>query len=536
MNNPVDDEVSEVIAPRGFDEGVIPSNEAISDMSFQALEDEIFASRNDIKEVVETYGQKSFYEYTKSHVRENRNPIIKTRKPELHKAIYEDILPLLGSKIAASVVKQLKGNDSVSTIQHGVPLGHPYILSACFQNALPYFGAQHPNLQNVLVMSNSLSSFNNYSSPKADALHVLGARPPEVQQFNLFGQSHEALSPMFHEPYAEVSLEELKKRAQQMRQNGQISKAHLQKLNNLIDHVFSSPHVLSQPFYTDQLTIIAYSMWQIVMKGYSKYVPNLVFLSQESVTLRLLVNNHMHTNTVLGKLLFDPQIHALYTKHFDSLNGAFNSQKNTGTFLFWYLSPESGHREQLYVENGILKSAQSSWSIQLQPESLKKAIEAHQLIPTTSLVFITLAFYYGLFLGGGLAQVANITALKTAYEKLLQEAGLGEEEKALEGLIISNMILSRPTFLYMNDGELRVPASGLDIAVYSDGKSAWDQVIESTKHVSMGEIIKRLYPFYYSQFVKTRNEGLSKISERDVELKIGLENKIPPLFSVSKDS
>ncbi len=531
-----EEDISEIIAPRSFDEGVMPSGEPVSSESFQKLESAIFASRPDIKTVVETHGQKTFFEYSKSHVRENRNPVIKARKPELHKAVYEDVLPLLGSKIAASVVKQLKGNDSVSTIQHGVPLGHPYILSAVFQNALPYFGAQHPNLQNVIVLSNSLSSFNNYSSPKADALHVLGVRPPEIQQLNLFGQSHEALSPMFHEPYGEASLGEVNKRAQQMRQNGKISKSHMQKLTKIIDSVFTSPHVLSQPFYTDQLTVVAYHMWEILMRGYSKFVPNLVFLSQESVTLRLLVNNHMHTDSILGKLLFDPQMHELFKKHFDSLNGAFNSEKNTGTFLFWYLSKESGHREQLYVENGMLKSAQSNWSIQLNPDSLKKAIDENQLIPTTSLVFITLAFYYGLFLGGGIAQVANITALKVAYEKLLKEAGLSEEEKALEGLIVENMVLSRPTFMYMNDGDLRLPVSGLDIAVYSEGKSAWDQVIESTKQVTVGEIIKRLYPFYYSQFVKTRDESLSKITERDVEVNIGLADKIPALFNVSKDS
>lgn len=518
--------------PRNFDEGLEVSGVKITEEILNKYEKEICASRPDIKQVIEKNGAQTFFDFTKAHIRENRNSVIKSRKQELHSVLSAHITPLLGTKIAASVIKQLKGNDSVSTIQHGVPLGHPYILSAVFQNALPYFGASNPNLQNVIVMSNSLASFNNYSFPKADALHVLGNNSLEVPQFNLFGQSHEAFSTIFHEPYGEVALSELEKRAVQLRQNGKLQKEHMQKIMDLLNNVYASPHVLAQKDYTDQLTVLNFHMWKELMKGYKKSVPNLIFLSQELITLALLKKYHMNTESILSKLLFDNSCSELFIKHFDGLNGAFNTAKQTGTFLFWAHSKQTGHREQLVLQDGMLKSTASSYGVLLSPEAITRAIEQNELIPSTSLVFIVLAFYYGLFLGGGIAQAANLDALQKAYVALLKDMSCEEDMQALEGLITANTIISRPTFLYLENNNLRIPATGLDIAVYSNGKSNWESVIESTRHVAFSEVLKRIYPFYYSQFVQEKDEELSKITEKDMEESVGLEQKIPPLFTV----
>lgn len=539
MSQQITEEDSEVlygdVTPRNFDEGVTVSDTIFSDQTFYALEESIFTARPDIKEFIAAHGDKSFHEYTKIHTRENRNPIIKARKSELHQVVRCEVAPLLGSKIAASVVRQLKGNDGVSTIQHGVPLGHPYILSAVFQNALPYFGASHPNLENVIVMSNSLASFNNYSFPKADALHIVGETPPAVSQFPLFGQSHEAFSTIFHAPFGEISLEEMNKKVLQLGQNGKINKANLQHLNDILSDVFASPHILAQKSYTDQLTVLNYYMWQKITHGCTKKVPNLIFLSQESIVLKLLQTFHMHSETVLGKLLFDRKYHALFNTHFDGLNGAFNSNKQTGTFLFWHHSKKTGHKERLLLHDGVLKTSDGTYQIALLPESISHALLHDELIPSTSLVFIVLAFYYGLYLGGGVAQAANIEALQEAYVALLQEVSDSEDVKALEGLTISNTVISRPTFLYMDDHGVRVPVTGLDIALYGNQLN-WDAVIESTKNVSLRDVLKRLYPFYYSQFVKEKDSVLRRINERDIEERIGLDQKIPPLFTVSKDS
>ncbi|MBP7832388.1 MAG: hypothetical protein KA035_01315 [Candidatus Levybacteria bacterium] len=521
--------------PRNFDEGIESSDVRLTSSLFDAYESEIFASRPDIFQIVEEIGNKTFYEYSKSHIRENRNPSIKQRKKELHEAMYEEIWPLLGTKIARSVVRQLKDNDSVSTIQHSVPLGHPYILSAVFQNATPYMGEIAPHLQNVIVLANSLASFNNYSFPRADLLHLLTNKSLDSLQLSFFGQTKEASPTIFQEPFGDSEIQEIKKRIMQQRQAGKLNKEEGNKILRVVDEVYSNPHVLSQSNYLDQLTILNYNLFKYYTKGYSKQIPNLVFLSQELITLRLLKQNHMNMETVLGNLMFNEDFHKLFLKEFDGLNGAFSIEHDKGTFLFWAYPKGAKHRERLRLTDGILKSVESDYEVALTPEEVNKAILNNELIPSTSLVFIVLAFYYGLFLGGGVAQVKNLEALKKAYMSLLDQAKMLEEVSIVENLNVGNLLISRPTFLFMKWGKERVPLTGMDIVTYGE-KMNWDEVMKATRSVKMREVLARSYPFYYSQFTKKKEEVYESINESDIENYKELDLIIPALFSVSKDS
>ncbi|MBP6913465.1 MAG: hypothetical protein KBC00_02550 [Candidatus Levybacteria bacterium] len=518
--------------PRNFDEGLFESIN-VTPQLFDEYQSKIFLSRPDIESLGNTLLGKSFFDVAKSHIRENRNSVIKKRKQELHLVIEKEVARLLGVKIARSVIKQLKGNDSVSSIQHSVPLGHPYILNATFQEALPYFGGSNPNLQNVIVMANSLASFNNYSSPKADALHLLTSDEINNQQFSFFGQTSEAFPTIFHKPYGENAIEEMKKRAINLRQSNKITKENMQNIMDLFEEVYSSPHVLSQGNYLDQLTVLNYYLFKRLMQGYKKQIPNLVFLSQELITLSLLEANHMNTSTILGKIIFNKDYAMTFLEEFDGLNGAFNTQKDTGTFLFWARPKGNEHRERLKLGENELISLNSNYRLELTPEAISDAIKREELIPSTSLVFLVLVFYYGLSLGGGLAQVNNINALKKAYFSFLKkrEEG-GEDLLVLDSCVADNLVISRPSVLYMQKDLKRIPVTGMDIIVYGKNITNWDKIIESTKQIAITDILTRLYPFYYQQFVENKEDRFVQISEKDIENFKQLSSKIPPLFEV----
>lgn len=529
-NTQNDDALYGASTPRNFDEGLQP-NISLDNKKFKEYENLVFSSRPDIKTFIEENGEKTFFEYSKSHIRENRKPAIKERKKELHEAVYAETAPLLGSKIAKSVIKQMKNNDSVSTIQHSVPLGHPYILSAVFNNATPYMGGTSPHLQNVIVLANSLASFNNYSFPKADLLHLLENVKLESRQFSFFGQTKEASPTIFQEPFRDEEILEIKKRIMQIRQEGKISKEELSNLFSVIEEIYSSPHVLSQKSYLDQLTVLNFYLFKKFTKGYSKNIPSLVFLSQELLTLRLLSTNHMHEKSILGKFLFDPQFHKVFLKEFDGLNGAFSVERDKGTFLFWAYPKGARYRERMMLVDGVLKSIDSKYELILSPENVKIAIQNNELIPSTSLVFITLAFYYGLFLGGGIAQVKNLESLKKAYKILLEEVNQKEEISVVENLNVSNLIISRPTFLYMKKNKARIPLTGLDLIAYGH-KMNWNEVFNSTRNVKIKDVMARLYPFYYSQFLSKKDEEFESVTEKDIEDFIDLGEKIPTLFEI----
>jgi hypothetical protein len=185
----------------------------------------------------------------------------------------------------------------------------------------------------------------------------------------------------------------------------------------------------------------------------------------------------------------------------------------------------------MMLVDGVLKSIDSKYELILSPENVKIAIQNNELIPSTSLVFITLAFYYGLFLGGGIAQVKNLESLKKAYKILLEEVDQKEEISVVENLNVSNLIISRPTFLYMKKNKVRIPLTGLDLIAYGH-KMNWNEVFNSTKNVKIKDVMARLYPFYYSQFLSKKDEEFESVTEKDIEDFIDLGEKIPTLFEI----
>jgi hypothetical protein len=361
------------ISPKDFDTGSISSDIDLNENILNSFRDKVFTFRPNVAKMYEAIKDVTFYNYSKSHVRENRNKIIKTRKDELGSIIYDNVRKTLGSTIAESVVKQLKENSSVSTVQHSSPLGHPDSLNTILQNALPYFDSNRPDLRNVIVLACSAVSFNNTKFPRGHIFHSYIDGKFYTEDVTLFGHTVDAQTVIHHEPYNIEGIKECQNWLLAFEREGKIDKDTKNKINNFINETYNTPHPLSLDNYVDQLTVTNYWIFKKLFQKYNKFRPNLVYLSQEKITLDLILKNHLNKETIINKILFNEKYHKLLEKYFNGITGAFSKEKNSGTFLFWGYLP-SGKKIQLKLKGNKLVG-EENFSVELSPEEIKNTIQ-----------------------------------------------------------------------------------------------------------------------------------------------------------------
>lgn len=515
---------------KAFDTGIFPGSQPLTPEVFDRFKNVVFSARPNIAYLYQQHGQNSLYNHSKSHIREHRNKIIKKRRPEFNEVLWKHVQRVLGSAIADSLVKQLKTNDSISTVQHFSPLSHPDTFNAVLQNALPYFDAHQPGLQNVVVLACAGVSFNNTKFPRGHLFHSFQNKVISTNQISFFGHSADARPVIHHAPFGSTAPTEILHSIVQLERENKITKEMKTRICTLITDIYAQPHPLTCNDYVDQLTITNYWLFKNLFTHYSKPVPSLLFLAQEKVVLDLLLANHLYKETVINKLLFDENVSSLIDKYFDGVTGAFSKEKQLGTYLFWGLPDRGRCRVQLWREENMLKSKDGCFSVELTPAAIEEAIRTKKLIPSVLLTFCVLAFYYGFFLGGGYEQTYYLSQAKKNYLKILEALKDSESIEACAQLITTNLVIPRPLLTYLEGpNDVRLPATALDMLLYGDQGSSWGKILAATKQVTLGTFIERTLPSIYREYVKEDPEKAtnSQIVERDIEKLNGLDHKIP---------
>jgi hypothetical protein len=217
------------------------------------------------------------------------------------------------------------------------------------------------------------------------------------------------------------------------------------------------------------------------------------------------------------------------------LTGAFSLEKKLGTYLFWGIPAEGKYRMQLWRKGNKLQSDDGSYEVELTPTAIKQAILNKELIPSVMLTFSVLACYYGLILGGGYEQTFYLTQTHKNYTAIMEAIGDQESVDAAAGLTTTNLVIPRPLMFYLNSANnARYPASGLDLYLYADGGKNWNRILDATKQTNLSLFIERTLPSIYREYCKdaTNYETFSKLTERDIELFNGLDQKIPSVATI----
>jgi hypothetical protein len=237
--------------------------------------------------------------------------------------------------------------------------------------------------------------------------------------------------------------------------------------------------------------------------------------------------------TPVHKFIFDPLYLDLIEKYFSGVTGALSADKSSGTFLFWGYSKEDGTRFQLLHEGNKLVNKNKSYSLNLTPKDIEKAIQNKEIIPGLLLTFTVLSFYYGLILGGGPSQTSYLTEMKKRYIDMMKEVGDEKSANDAQASITDDFILYRPHLAFIEHEGERFSATALDMYLYQDASSL-KKVIEATKSIPLSDFITIMLPTLYKQFCPEdkKREELMNISRQDVEEFIGFDKKIPPLKQI----
>jgi hypothetical protein len=494
---------------------------------FEQLEQEIAKHWPTWKYLPENKDTLSVYDYAGSRIRSN--PVIETssRRKEFCEEIAMEVKRLFGESTAKSVSEQLKTNHSISTAQHYTPISSPKTLNPTIQTNLAYFGQNTPEKKHIIVLACAGISFTNHWNPRSYTFHTLTENGIVELQLPFFGRAMDP-NPIISAPaYTKDSLKHMQKRIHHFQSERLLKKREVKQLQQVLDIIFSE-EVLKQKDFVDQLSIQNYHIWNTLFSIY-KNNPSLIFLSQERIALALLKKYHLHTKTILHHILFDTTYHDLLLKYFNNILCAFSLEKKYGTFLFWGVSKNSTQRIQLFPKNGRLVSNDKTFSLDLTPQALQKAIEAEIVIPSVMLTFLVLSLYYGLFLSGGLDQPWYLSEIKDAYIKMLTDLKENQELRYISEIIPNDSVITRASLAFLEDtNSNRIPASGLDLILYQK-KDTWPNIIEASKHVVYKELLYRIYPELYKDYCENENkkEILLAITEQEIEKFTGIDKKIP---------
>ncbi|MBN1494996.1 hypothetical protein JW911_04665 [Candidatus Peregrinibacteria bacterium] len=504
-----------------------PENAKSLEEPFRRMRDAVFVKKPIFKEIFEERGHKNLYEYAKDYLDINRQNIVSDRQDEFLCVFKEMVTDLLGAGIAESAAKQLKKHYFVSTAEHHGPVCNPFLLNANLLASLYCFNNYETDLNNVIVLSCSNISLNNFMFPRGLSYTSYTNGFPRLNRLSFLPSNSHACSVYGFRPYQKREIEKIKLVVKDQLNKKEITHSVADKLNEVIDEVYNRQDVFDCKTYNEQITKTNYNLWNKFFSKSNLRPSNLIYIDQESVVKELLIKHHLHSNSVLNHILFDSTYDELIQKYFDGITGAFSKKNNYGTYLFWGVSKDKNFRVQLWKKDGALVSSNNEVFIELNPDSIKRALEEKRIIPSLLMVFLTLNLYYGIKCLGAFNQVNYLTFMKNGYIKMMTDRGNYRSievcARAQTKELIGDLHLA---FLDTSDGKM-LQANGLDIILYGD-ENTWPAIFESAKQITLKEALSVSMPENYKiVYPETeRDSCLAAITPEQITKMLHLDKKI----------
>lgn len=506
----------------------------ITDELFLELKEKVFKKRPQLRNVISKYGNLSLYHYAKFYNRTDTN--IDERKMQFINIYAQEVERLLGKEVAESCKKQLAATYRITTSDHHGPLSEPSMVSCNIHEALPYLNGDDV-IKNIMVLGCANVSFDNTTFPRGLLFHSVDNTNLLLNQLTFYSRAVRPCPVIYYPAYTTANLDEAKKRIYLWEKEKTITKEKSEELKLLLNEVYSDLSVLSSKYFSEQVTKTNFKLWKKVMRHHPS-APNLIYIEQEGIVNKLLDTYHLDQETLIHKMLFTPKYHELIMKHFDGILRAFSTKDKSGTYLFWALPNGQKYRVQLWKNGNFLETEDDSYKIELTPDGLRNAIRKKELIPSTLMSFIVLAFYYGVRLVGGKDQTTYLTEMKKAFITMQKEYGDTESIDYISDLITTDFSMTIKSIAFLQapqeTQETRVSATGIDFILY--GNQATFTIIRLlSKLLSVREALYRALPDMYQKFYKEeqRDPRLAAITKDDLEKYLGLGQTIIPSAKIS---
>lgn len=398
-----------------------------------------------LSHILEQSGHENVLAYLSNFLQSRLSIPDEQRQQECIAAIVQLVTERLSPTIAAQVQAQLRQYYVVSTSDHHASPFPPLAFSSNWYitAALTQLAVAQPS---SIVLTCSAVSLNHHDQPRGLVWH----KPADVTQTQrvTFFPSRMQMYPVYGCPgYEQKRLVELRNKVTQP------------MLKQLLQDVYLNAQVDTKSLCT-QLTQTGWQSWQRVQQVTGAPNTGLIYLEEETVTTRLLLQHHLNTKTVLGRLLFDATYRAKLLPELTTAMGQFLPQGNAGTTLFWGLTPNSHHRITLQLEGNALVNHAAGISIPLQPEAIQLALVEQRIFPNLLLCYATLALYYQLTCLGGFNQLHYLATMQVVYRELA-------DDPHYRPMRLNQLTYGLGT-AYLTNGTTLTKATGLDLYLYGD--------------------------------------------------------------------
>lgn len=500
---------------------------------FARLKELVLVKRPFLREILEKRGFMNLLDYANQYVDVNLNPPILHRQQQLLSTIYEATEERFGDEIAGGVVQQLEKYYYVSTADHVGPVTHPCFLNSNLLNAIGQQTHSDPILKYLVVLPCANISLGNHTFPRGLLFHTYQKQQLQTHRLAFLPSNAHAEPVYTFRPYTAAEVQKTMNQLHAKVRDGDVPPTIGEKLQTIIHSVYAREDVLAATSFRDQAAITNFHLWKQIFTASNVRMPSLIDLDQEDIVVRLLIKYHLYQNSVINDILFNPKREPFINDFFEGIFGSFSRKNATGTYLFWARTPGSRHKQQLWRKGNSLISKDGSYSIELHPEVIQRALERRELIPGLLLNFMVISFYYGLKCLGGFNQVNYLTFMKNAYIKMNVDLGdyrsvevcaRAQTKEISDGLSIA--------FLGYDGGKTTL-ATGIDLAIY-DQTDGWANIIHQSKNLTISEAIDPLMPEIYSISYEEREKdpSLSSMTEEDAMDQTGLRKKIIPCATI----
>lgn len=489
--------------------------------SLKEIERAVWKRRPILEEVVSKRSNKSLFEYVQGYPDVNPVPELEKRRPELIEVVESLLAERVGSEVASEAARQLAKLPLVSTADHHGPINNPFFVNSNIISGIPYFCSADPDIKYLIDFSFASISINNSSYPRgiefnsdADGVIKIPFFPDKLKM----GVAYATRA------YTREDLDRALADIRQEEREGFISLQKSEAICAYLEKYFGDPEVIAAENFAEQITKLNLAMWPTLFSGGA---PGLIYLEIETIIKELLVRRHLHSGTLINRLLFDPKCIELVYKHFNNIDGAFSLEKGWGSYMFWALD-HKGRRVALQLKDERLVSKTGEYEFAFTPEGLDKALRAQQIFPGMLLCYLMTSLYYGMKCLGGFSQVHDLTEAKEAWMAMLEELGESGEAAA---------VLPMQTKEYGGDGMMLaylppkngkiIPAYGIEMAINPD-KPGFSKYVESSKNVTISEAIAPMMPEIYNVLYQQdeRNPDLEALSPSDIANSVGLLEKL----------
>ncbi len=497
------------------------------------LKEKVLAKRPVLRDILAKHGKKALLDYANEYVDVNMNPPILRRQSELLGTIHSATEERFGTETADGIVAQLEKYYFVSTADHTGPITHPFFINSNLLTALAIHTHTDPVLKYVPVLACTNISLNNSSFPRGILFNTCVKGEMKNQRLSFLPSNAHSSSAYNFRPYTPEEVEKVRKRLQELVKEGAVLPEIAAQVRPLIDEIYGTPDILACTSFRDQIAKTNRLLWNRFFGASHVKVPELLYLDQEDIVVRLLTKYHLEDDTVINHILFDPSYEPYIEKYFDGIFGSFSKKDGTGTYLFWGLPAGEKLNQQMWRKGNYLVNKDETFKVELTPTAIREAMENRTLIPSLLLNFITISMYYGLKCLGGFSQVNYLTQMKNAYIKMNVDLGNYRSievcARAQTKEICCGLTL---TFLGYGEGRLAL-ATGIDLILYGE-ENSWQRLLEVSKQTGLEEALNPLLPDIYrvSYDESEWEPDLLALTDKEINKFTGLDKKISPCMDM----